>query len=377
MKLLLRWAGHPQESYERVLIAGTKGKGSTGFFLESILEASGVSTGFYSSPHISDPRERIRIGGKIISKETFARAMTWVRSIVSKPGKTPGFTYFEIMTLLAAYCFKKAGVRVGIFEVGLGGRLDATNALEHGLSILTPIHYDHEAVLGHTLTEIAGEKAAVIRRYSPVITGPQLPEAMKVIQKQIRLREAKLLRAEPYSGRIPLEGDFQQLNAGIAFRAAQELSIRKGFHLAPGLERRLPLRKGWPGRMEWLNRGRILIDGAHNPVSIQALVRNLKMLKIKDPVLVFGTSRDKNSEAMLQSLARVSQEIILTPVPGCRSQRLEILLKQASKHFSLMFPAANVRQAMALALQRVGQKRKIAATGSFYLIGEIRKRFYA
>lgn len=367
MKLLLKRARHPQRSYERVLIAGTKGKGSTGFFLESMLEASGVHTGFYSSPHLIDPRERIRIGGHMISREAWVRGM---REVVKAAPRGSAFTYFEIMTLLAAVCFRQAGVRLGIFEVGMGGRLDATNALDHGLSILTPIHLDHEAVLGNTIAKIAAEKAAIIRKRSDVVTGTQVPEAMTVIRGTVKAQKAVLQQASAYKGEVGLAGMFQKANAGTAFKAASLLARKMKFRLADSFRF-----GGWPGRMEFLEKG-LLIDAAHNPVSIEALADSLKEMGIKDPVLVFGTSRDKNSGEMLSILSRVAERIVVTPFQGSRSQRLDILMKQASEHFKIVVPASGPREAVALA-RKLAAKSKIVVTGSFYVIGEVKKGFHA
>lgn len=378
MKLLLERAGHPEKNYRCVLIAGTKGKGSTGFFLEAMLELSGMKTGFYSSPHLTTPRERIRTGGVMITEKKWAEAMDEIRPLLG-PGRFPAAlgrpTYFEVMTLLAAVAFKRAGVRMGIFEVGLGGRLDATNAIGHELSILTPVHFDHEALLGNTIAKIAAEKAAIIRPGSDVVMAPQLPEAQYEILKQVRHQKAVLHQAVPAAWKLPLAGDFQQQNAGTAYTAVRILSRKAGFKTAD-FPRLLASYKGsWPGRLEALAGGRVLIDGAHNPVSIEALVRNLAGLNIRKPVLVFGTSRDKNYKEMLRLLSQAADEIILTPLPSSRGQRLDVLLGEASRYFPLVFPAANVREAMRLADARAGKKRKIVAAGSFYLIGDVRNLY--
>ncbi len=224
-------------------------------------------------------------------------------------------------------------------------------------------------MLGNTIAKIAGEKAAIIRSRSEVVTGPQVPEAMKVIRARARQRKAVLIQARPFKGNPGLPGDFQKANAGVAVEAAGLLARKLGFRLSCQ-----PLyKKVWPGRMEWLQDGQVLIDGAHNPVSVQALARNLKFMGIKDPVLVFGTSRDKNSAQMLRILSKIAQEIVLTPLPGPRTQQIGTLLMQANEHFPLVFPAADAREAMKLARQRA-KGRKIVVTGSFYLIGQVRSK---
>ncbi len=368
MRLLLRRAGHPEKKYFRVLIAGTKGKGSTGFFLESFLESAGIRTGFYSSPHIEDPRERIRIGGKMISVREWCRAAAWVRGLLAKD-KAPSYTYFEIMTLMAAQVFKQAGVQVGIFEVGLGGRFDATNALGAQMSVLTPVHLDHEALLGPTIGKIAAEKAAIIRPGTDVITGPQRPDALRAIQTQVRRQKAVLWKSRPFKGRLPLSGDFQRANAGTAQKAFEILEKKHGFRRLPGRSPALAS-KNWEGRLE--SCGGFLFDAAHNPVSVEALARNLKNMKIRDPLVIFGTSRDKKSDLMLKALSKACKDIILTPTPHSRSQQLGTLMAQAKGLFARVFPAAGISEAVSLAL-KIAERRKIVVTGSFFILGPARR----
>lgn len=372
MRFLLRAAGFPQKSYRRVLIAGTKGKGSTGFFLETLLENSGVKTGFYSSPHLNDPRERIRIRGHMVSKEAWAAGLSSIQRLLNSqklPARLGSLTYFEIMTLLAAYLFKRAKIEVGIFEVGLGGRLDATNALDHELSVITPIHLDHEAFLGNTIAKIAEEKAAIIRKGSKVVISAQVSEACGCIKKRAQLQKAVLIEASPVTAsELPLKGAFQRMNAGTALTAARELgfSISQPHWKPSGV---------WPGRMEWLNK-QLLIDGAHNPMAVRAFTRTLKEEGVRDPVIIFGTSKDKNAAAMLEILSRVSKEIVLTPISNPRTHQLQDLLELAKLYFPLVFPAVNIQDAFKIAKERA-KHNKIVALGSFYLIGDLRKDFYA
>jgi len=174
MQILLKWFPPKKRAQDflPILIAGTKGKGSTGYFLESILGASRIPCGFYTSPHLEDPRERIRIRGRMVSRGVWTRGVNQIRKGLTGRRLPPAageFTYFEIMTLLAILLFRQAGLRIGIFEVGMGGRLDATNALAAPLVILTPINLDHEAFLGNTVGKIAAEKAAIIHRGARVV----------------------------------------------------------------------------------------------------------------------------------------------------------------------------------------------------------------
>lgn len=392
MHLLLEWFSHPEKSFFSILIAGTKGKGSTGFFLESILTAAKQPSGFYSSPHLEDPRERIRVRGKMVSKSEWVRELGAVRRTLrhKRLAKDFGdFTYFEIMTLLAMLIFKKAKVRVGIFEVGMGGRLDATNVLNAKIAILTPIHLDHEAFLGDTVPKIAREKAAIIRPGSYVVVSRQKAPALAEILIRSRKMKADVYHAPPARGfRLGLAGDFQQVNAGAAVCAANILRTHFRFRI-PDAAFRIGLSKNnWPGRLEFVcghtNRpgkpklaGRPanwLLDGAHNPASVEALTRYLKEeYPRRKRLVVFGTSRDKRSDKMLATLSRYFKDCILTPTANPRSQEIGVLLSQARKRFSRIFPAGSPDEALQLASKVADQNTLVVVTGSFYLIGEARR----
>lgn len=380
MRHLLKRFDHPEKALFPILIAGTKGKGSTGFFLESILTSAGIRTGFYSSPHLEDPRERIRIQGRMVSKQVWCQGVETVRRVLKQKEKgLQGVTYFEILTLLAALLFKDAGIEAAIFEVGMGGRFDATNALGANVVVLTPVHLDHEAILGKTIAKIAGEKAAVIHRGAEVVLSPQSPEALRVIQGRIREQRARLYPVDRgWPGKIGLKGDFQKINAAAAARTA---AVLRGHQLCiPDHAIRKGLRASdWPGRMEIFltalgNRVDLLLDGAHNPASIRALVRNLKKGIPAHNLLIFGTSRDKNSAEMLKILGSFFKKVVLCRNPNPRSQEIGTLIAQARPWFREIFPAADVSGALELAGSLARPGDCVTATGSFYLIGEIRKR---
>ncbi len=417
MRQLLEWFGHPEKKLFPILIAGTKGKGSTGFFLESILDSAGVRAGFYSSPHLEDPRERIRIQRKMVSKKMWCKGIETIRRGLIKHQVSPchpersegsprssaeqsfrigkkrlrmtprfekewmrGVTYFEILTLLAVLLFKEAGVEAGVFEVGLGGRLDATNALGAKVVILTPVHMDHEAILGNTIAKITAEKAAVVHQSADVIVSPQLPEALRVIQIRIRKQKARSYPVRgAWPGKVGLRGDFQKINAGAAALAAKALRSR-GFQIPEQAIRQGLQASDWPGRMETFPaalgpRRDLLIDGAHNPAAIRALVRNLRVrVRGKARLLIFGTSRDKNSAEMLKILGSFFANIILCRNPNPRSQEIGTLISHARPWFQGIFPAANVPEALELAKSLSKAGDTVVATGSFYLIGEIRKK---
>lgn len=379
MRYLLKHFGHPEKEVFTVLIAGTKGKGSTGFFLESILRASGYRTGFYSSPHLEDPRERIRLNGEMISRELWAEGLSEIRRNFprSAPAKLGSFTYFEIMTLLAVLVFRKQKVQAGIFEVGMGGRFDATNTLDPKLVILTPIHMDHEAVLGNTLAKIAGEKAAVVRPKRDVICAPQSSEAMKVIRRKIKEVKARaFFVSKGVKAQTGLKGDFQQMNAAVAVKAAERLK-HLGFSIPGKAVRKGLLYKAWPGRLEsFYKKGlHYIVDGAHNPASIEALAGSLKKLYPSlRKIVIFGTSRDKNSALMLQTLGTCFDTAVLCRHASPRSHEAGVLALQARGHFKKVFIENNLDSAMRLAEKNSPAGTLIVITGSFYLIGEARTK---
>lgn len=374
MRELLEIFGHPEKKIFTVLIGGTKGKGSTGYFLSEILRQSGLGVGFYHSPHLVSPRERIWIKGKPVSEKDFARGISAIRRRLKNK---KAFTYFEIMTLLASLLFKEKGVEAAVFEVGMGGRLDATHVLPAKLVILTPIHYDHEAYLGDTLPEIAREKAAILVRGRDAVIAPGPPEVARQIQKTARKRNCLLWPPLYRRGmKIKLLGDFQKLNLAMALRAAFRLRERYHFPITDEAITRGIASHHWPGRMELFEgRPSVLLDGAHNPKSIEALCRNLKRLfPKKRKILIFGTSRDKHSERMIPFLAKTFQTCILTQADNPRAKEVAVLLREAQGQFPVLIPVASSKEALALARRAARPGDLIVVTGSFYLMGEVRSR---
>ncbi len=377
MRKLVALFSHPEKNFFPVLIAGTKGKGSTGYFLESILNASGIAVGFYTSPHLHDPRERIRIGGKWIPKALWARLLTRMRrrlESVSTSGNGP-FTYFEIMTLLAMLAFKEAEVRLGIFEVGMGGRLDATNVLDAPLSLITPVHLDHEQFLGRTVARITREKAAILRFGCHAVVSPQAPEANKVIQKRSRNQKAYRHAIYPMNGApLGLAGDIQKMNAGAAKKAALLLRSRFGFYISDAAVLKGLVQRQWPGRYEKIEgKPSYVLDVAHNPAAISALVRNLKKDSIhQNSVLLFGVAKDKKSDRILRALGTFFSRAVLTQTPSARSRPAADLMSQARRYFDQAWPATDPAQALALARKLAGPNATVVVTGSFYLVGAVR-----
>lgn len=378
MRELLRIFGHPERGIFTVLVGGTKGKGSTAYFLSEILRRSGLKVGFYHSPHLESPCERIWMNGKPVSPELFAKGISKIRKRIGDAGAGPPPlpTYFEILTLLAALLFKEGRVDVAVYEVGMGGRLDATHVLPAKLTVLTPIHYDHEAYLGHTLSEIAREKAAILVPGRDVVVAPQRPEVIREIRRFARKRHCPVWPPLYRKNVRPrLLGDFQRLNAASAMRAASILRDRYQFPVADDAVSKGVSSNHWPGRME-LFKGRpsLLLDGAHNPKSVEALTRNVKHLfPGRRKILVFGTSRDKRSDRMIPFLAKVFDACVLTQSVSPRAKEVGSLLTEATGKFPIVIPTVSSREALALAKKLARPQDLIVVTGSFYLIGELRR----
>jgi len=379
MEHLLHASGHIEEEFFPVLVAGTTGKGSTGFFLESILTANGIKTGYYHSPHVETCRERIRVQGTMVSQDLWAEGLTGIRRILkTRPlaKKLGCLTYFEILTFLAIWIFAKEKIKVGIFEIGLGGRLDATNVLKAPLVILTPIHLDHMAFLGNTVAKIAAEKAAIIKPRGHTVIARQFPEAQRVIERAVKKTGGFLWKTEPVSG-IPLllAGDFQKMNAGAALKAGEILRKYFDFPVTPELSK-IGLSSGkWNGRMEsfYRNGRRFILDGAHNPISTKEFVRSLRAMRARDPWLVFGAMNDKNSREMLRKLGGFFSKVILTGIAGSRAKPVAMLIHEAKGLFNFVLTAKNAGEAFSLVRKASAPGACVVVTGSFYLVGEARK----
>ena len=379
MEHLLQISGHPEKKFFPVLIAGTTGKGSTGFFLESMLKANDIRTGYYHSPHVEDPRERIRVQGAMSSRKLWADGLSEVRRLLLKkpiPESMGILTYFEILTFLASWTFAREGITLGIFEIGLGGRLDATNVLKAPLVILAPIHLDHEAFLGGTIARIAAEKAAIIKPYTHAVTCKQFPDALRVIRRRVKASRGTLWMAKPVSG-VPLclTGDFQKVNAGTALKASEVLRGQFNFPIDPQRSKTGLCSGDWKGRMESFHRGgwRFILDGAHNPLSIKGLVRSLKILRIRDPWLVFGVMNDKNSLEMLKALSWFFPNVILTGIAGNRAKPVATLVHESKGLFKCVLTVHNIKEAIDLLKKIAPSGKNVVVTGSFYLVGEARR----
>ncbi len=377
MRFLLALFGHPEKSIYPVLIVGTKGKGSTGFFLQSILKEAGIPAGFYHSPHLESPLERIRLNGKQISEKLWIKILNRIRETLKKeplPGKLGAVTYFEVLTLAALLSFQDQKVKIGVLEAGLGGRLDAVNALDAGLVLVTTIGLDHEEFLGNTAVKIAGEKAGVFRKDTVIFSAPQNTSVRRVLSARAKTLGARITEVAPqkrYS--LGLQGDFQKINSAIALSSVKHLENICGAKIREDAIRKGLRSTAWPGRVEvFAGKPEVVIDGAHNPDSAEALTRTLMKFKPKHSCLVFGVSREKNSRAMLQSFSRFCGDIVLTKARAARAKDLAELLVEAQPFFKRIFPVSDSLKALDLAREIAGAAGRVVVTGSFYLAGEAR-----
>lgn len=380
--------GSPHEKLKNpILIAGTKGKGSTAAFVASCLNTAGYSTGLFTSPHLVSPRERIKVNGVPISRREFAELVTLLKPFI-KRDKQSFRTVFEILTSMAFIYFLQKGTDVAVLEVGMGGRLDATNVVEPVLSIITSISLDHTEILGSSLRDIAFEKSGIIRPFGSAVSAPQPDEVREVLQNVCDRLHSGLYfsNAKPkvvsYSlqgqefeyGKesffIPLLGEHQIENGILSIDAIRTLNLH-GFHV--DLEHlKIGLRKTeWPGRMQILrSHPLVLVDGAHNDESANALKEAVKKYLSYDRlVLILGISRNKDQEAIIRPLSGIADFIIFTRANLPRAQSPEELLRM----YDGEAPASvepNIKCALKKAFSIVGRNDLVLITGSLYLVGE-------
>ncbi len=409
---LLRRLGRPERDLATVLIAGTKGKGSTAAMLAAIEEAAGRRVGLYTKPHLVDYRERIRVNGRLISEEELASLVEEVRPHVEAgAGEAEGApTYFEVSVALALLHFVRTRADLAILEVGLGGRLDATNICDPLVSVITPISLDHTDVLGRTLAAIAAEKAGIIRPGRVLVTAPQPPEAEEVLRAVCLQSDARLVRvadrlawthgsmtateqrfhlrgADEYGWIVmPLVGRHQVINAATAVTAAEELA-GAGFPLPSstfpdglgGAVSRGLAGLRWPGRVEVVRENpTVIVDVAHNVAAMQALRDALhEVWPGHRLILVFGMVATHDHEGPAAVIAPLADTVITTrpehirPLPP---ERLAAAVLPYAPHVEIV---SDRNAAIARALDVARPRDVICVTGSFYLAGEVRARLLA
>jgi dihydrofolate synthase/folylpolyglutamate synthase len=321
MRPLLRALGRPQGACPAIIVAGTNGKGSTSAMLTSILNASGYRTGFYTSPHLVELRERWMIGGAMIEPALLDACIEELQSASARADITP--TYFEALTLIAFIAFARAKCDVMVLEVGMGGRLDATNVVKPLAAVITPIGIDHTEFLGNTLRKIAAEKAGVIHRGTIALTSNDHPVILDVIRKRVAKFGNELVHVTAEHD-TPLAGSFQRRNAGLAVRAAREL-----IPLLPRITE-ASIKRGvqntrWRGRLERLRVGSkdVWIDGGHNAHAVAATAPYFDANVPRPRLLVFGMMSDKDVDAVVAQVFPLFDRVIATEPYPPRSVRAD------------------------------------------------------
>jgi dihydrofolate synthase/folylpolyglutamate synthase len=395
--------GHPERSYPSAHIAGTNGKGSTAAFLESILRHAGFRTGLNTSPHLEKINERIRINGEEISDAAFAETLTRIQLLIEEllaAGKLRAHpTYFECVTAMAFEYFARERVELAIFEVGLGGRLDATNILSPVVAIITRIDFDHENFLGHSLKEIAAEKAGILKHGVPLVLAGQRPEAREVILARAQnlgcpvIEPAKIFRIdqeamqngcvrarviETGSGKVfeiapSLPGRFQLQNALSAVAAARLLQNR-GLEIPDDAVTQGIANTVWPGRLEKLQSAPdVYCDGAHNPGAARELAHFLEQdFSGRKVWLIYAALRDKAVDEVAGLLFPHAAEVILTAPSTSRAISAAQLAEIAGHHAAHFSVIPDAEHAFEHALAEAAPEDAIFITGSLYLVGQLR-----
>jgi len=417
MFTLLEKLGNPHQAYPVIHVAGTKGKGSVSSLIASALNAQGYKTGLYTSPHLDDYAERIQINRQKIGHGELAALVDEIKPHVSQ---TPGLTTFELTTALAFLYFARQNIEAAVIEVGLGGRLDATNVVAPRVSVITSVSFDHTAVLGNTLAAIAGEKAGIIKPGCPVVISPQKSEARQVIEKIASEKGAPLIQVgsdiryaarthsldgqtflvweaadqplmdaylenedktgwAPVSLDIPLLGYHQIENAATAY-AALLVARRSGLPVSLSAIRRGFANVTWQGRFEVLQRANppVVIDSAHNDDSALRLRLALEdYFPGKPVVMVFGASEDKDVNGMFSILLPRVRQVIATQSIHPRAMEPEKLADLARQHGVPSQAVLPLEAALQQAIASAGNDALVLATGSLFIAAAVRSAFHA
>ncbi len=394
---ILRAIGDPHREIQAIHIGGTNGKGSTAAMIASILQKEGYCVGLYTSPHLVQFTERMKVNGKEIKKEEMVELTEWLRNQVESAGVAPPFTFFDFTTAMAFSYFRQKMVDIAVLEVGLGGRLDSTNVVDPLLSIITNIGRDHEDVLGKGILNIAKEKAGIIKKGRPLITAATQPRVIGLFSKTCQEKEAPFFRVGKNFRYIPAEekrfhyeglhrklwalslnlsGPHQMLNATTAL-GAMEVLDDLGYPVSneamiEGLQE-----VDWPGRLEMVcTSPRVLLDGAHNPDGAISLRESLKKeFEYQHLILLIGIMKDKDIHSILHSLSPLADHIILTRPRTDRAAPPELLKKALGRDGKKVEVIEDFRKAIDRGLSLTGSEDILCITGSLYTVGEARSYF--
>jgi dihydrofolate synthase/folylpolyglutamate synthase len=405
---LMEMLGGPHRKFPTVHVAGTNGKGSTAAFIAGILQAAGYRVGLYTSPHLIDFTERIRINNTPITEATVVELARRLRDGCRMATAGDGFgllnpTFFEVTTALAFAYFAEEGIDIGVIETGMGGRLDSTNVITPLVSVITNIDLEHQEFLGNTLTMIAGEKAGIIKTGVPVVTGAVHPEAISVIEREAAAHNAAVHRLGrdfmpknimqgrnqvfDYHGisgsfpevRIGMLGAYQVENACLAM-ATIECLRNAGMTVGEPAVRRGLEQTYWEGRMEQVSsHPDIYLDGAHNPASAKKLAEAVGSIRTayRRVILVIGILKDKDHSGILSELIPVVDHVVATKPQYFRAIDDHMLAAEIAKWHASVDRADTVQNAVAKARMTASPDDLILVTGSLYVVGEARALFAA
>ena len=412
MRVLTEALGHPERRFPSIIVAGTNGKGSTSATLASILRSAGHKTGLYTSPHLVRVNERIRINDETISDAEFAEVHSRIdaisESLVASGKLDQHPSFFETLTAMAFEYFASAGIEIAVLEVGIGGRLDATNVADPLLSIITDISLDHTEWLGNTLTEIAREKAGIVRPKGILVTLPQHPEVNDALGERLRELGARVVNATQYAPPVtpasesfeiseeglphnryqlevmgeqitvdsPLAGRHQIRNAALAIAAAVELKQTFGYRITSDAIAEGIASTKWPGRFQVIpGATEIVLDVAHNPAGAWALRSTLSARYENAPLtIIFGAMRDKDIAEIGEILFPLAQKVIATRVNSPRAASAEEIRALTSHVGVPIVGVDDLNDAIQLARER---GKVIVITGSVYLVGAALEFFTA
>jgi dihydrofolate synthase/folylpolyglutamate synthase len=385
---LLKAFGNPHRGQRYVHIAGTNGKGSVAAMVESILRTSGLKVGFYSSPHLVRFTERFRINGKEIPSETAAGLVEELTGVISA---THPPTFFEVATAMGLIYFAREKVDIAVMEVGMGGRLDATNVIRPDVSVITNISFDHQAYLGNRLEEIAGEKAGIIKRGIDLVTAATQPRVLELFRKACKERKAPFWRVGQdiryratgnkinYYGlkrrlkdlELGLAGSYQHRNAALALSVI-ELLERRGLRVSEEHIRKGLKSADWPGRLQVVSREPLLIlDGAHNPGAVRCLSEAIRRgFRYKRLILVLGVMADKDVGGVLRGIVPMADSVLFTRPEYYRAADPETLMRAASPLGKPGESQPTLAKALERAKQMAGREDLILVTGSLFTVGE-------
>lgn len=396
IKALTERLGNPQEHLKFIHIAGTNGKGSTSAFLASILSRAGYSTGLYTSPYLERFNERIRLNGNEITNEELCEYVARIKEVIDRMVED-GLehpTSFEIITAMAFLYYYEKKCDVVVLEVGMGGRFDATNVISDSLvSVITKISLDHTEILGDTISEIAYEKAGIIRQNGIVVSYPQEEDALRIIESVCREKNATLYYAAPGEFekvelkpgllrlRHPVYGNIetsivgihQVYNAAVALKTVEVLR-KTGFNIKDGDIVEGFETASWPGRFELLRKNPdFYIDGGHNPDGIRSFVETFKMIYPgRKASIIFGVMRDKDYETMIKDLSTIAKRFISVTPDNPRALDAESVVKTMSKYCKNVEFSDTIEEAIEKLLLSSDDDDIIAAVGSLYYIGRVR-----